>query len=240
MSLRVCVKGNDMASHDSRLNTYADIIGGLPRATSELRSESAYAATLKPAVDVLLTLLLAIPVAIIVGFFALLIMLDGRNPFFCQTRIGKNGRAFGMWKLRSMVPDAEAVLEDYLASNPEARAEWDRTQKLKHDPRITPIGRLIRKASIDELPQLFNVLKGEMALVGPRPMMLDQKSLYPGVAYYAMRPGITGFWQTSSRNESSFAERATYDASYFNAMSLQTDLRVLFKTVGVVVIGTGY
>lgn len=145
-----------------------------------------------------------------------------------------------MWKLRSMVPNADAVLEDYLNSNPDARIEWDRTQKLKHDPRITTVGRLIRKTSIDELPQLLNVFKGEMALVGPRPMMLDQRVLYPGVAYYAMRPGITGFWQTSTRNESSFAERATYDASYFTAMSFKTDLQVLLKTVGVVVTGTGY
>lgn len=229
-----------MASHDRRLNTYADIISGLPRVTSELRSHSTYAETVKPLIDVCLTLLLAIPASLIIGVFALLVMIDGRNPFYRQTRIGKNGRAFGMWKLRSMVPNAEAVLETYLESDPAARAEWDLTQKLKNDPRITMIGRVIRKTSIDELPQLLNVLKGEMSLVGPRPMMLDQRVLYPGVAYYAMRPGITGFWQTSTRNESSFAERATYDASYFSAMSFKTDLSVLVKTVGVVVTGTGH
>ncbi|MGH1577954.1 sugar transferase [Planktotalea sp.] len=229
-----------MASHDRRLNTYADIISGLPRATTELRSRSIYASFIKPVVDVVLTLMLALPAAIIVGIFALLIMRDGHNPFYRQSRIGKDGRAFRMWKLRSMVPNADAVLEGYLAKNPEARREWDFTQKLKNDPRITPIGKLIRKTSIDELPQLMNVLCGEMSLVGPRPMMLDQRMLYPGVAYYAMRPGVTGFWQTSSRNESSFAERATFDASYFNAMSLGTDLRVLTKTVGVVFAGTGY
>lgn len=229
-----------MASHDRRLNTYADIVSGLPRATSELQTRSPYASFVKPAVDVLLSLIVALPAALIVGFFALLIMRDGSNPFYRQQRIGKNGRTFGMWKLRSMVPNAEAVLEDYLAQNPEARREWDLTQKLKHDPRITPIGRFIRKTSIDELPQLLNVFGGDMSLVGPRPMMLDQRTLYPGVAYYAMRPGITGFWQTSSRNESSFAERATYDASYFGKMSLGTDLRVIFRTVGVVFAGTGY
>ena len=229
-----------MASHDRRLNTYADIISGLPRATSELQARSLYASIIKPAVDVVLTLLIAIPAALLVGFFALLIMCDGNNPFYRQKRIGKNGRTFGMWKLRSMVPNAEDVLEQYLAQNPEARREWDLTQKLKHDPRITPIGRFIRKTSIDELPQLLNVFGGDMSLVGPRPMMLDQRTLYPGVAYYAMRPGITGFWQTSSRNDSSFAERATYDASYFGKMSLGTDLRVMVRTVGVVFAGTGY
>ncbi|MGB7318425.1 MAG: sugar transferase [Planktotalea sp.] len=229
-----------MASHDRRLTTYADIIGGLPRATSELQVRSLYGSIIKPTLDVILTLLVAVPAVLIVGLFALIIMKDGHNPFYRQTRLGKNGRAFGMWKLRSMVPNAESVLDDYLAQNPEARREWDLTQKLKSDPRITPIGRLIRKTSIDELPQLLNVFSGDMALVGPRPMMLDQRVMYPGVAYYAMRPGITGFWQTSSRNESSFAERATFDASYFSEMSLATDLRVLLKTVGVVFAGTGY
>ena len=229
-----------MASHDRRLNTYADILSGLPRATSELRIVSTYASSIKPALDFILAVLIVIPAAFLVGIFALLVMLDGHNPFYRQTRIGKNGRAFEMWKLRSMVPNAEAVFESYLASNPEARKEWDLTQKLKNDPRITVIGRLIRKSSIDELPQLFNVLKGDMTLVGPRPMMLDQRVLYPGLAYYAMRPGIIGFWQTSERNESSFAERATYDASYFNEMSFKTDMGVIFKTVGVVLTGTGY
>ena len=229
-----------MASHDRRLNTYADIISGLPRATSELRNPSHYASVVKPALDVLLTAIIAIPAALIVAVFALLVMLDGHNPFYRQLRIGKDGREFGMWKLRSMVPNADDVLESYLSQDDEARKEWNLTQKLKNDPRITPIGRIIRKASIDELPQLFNVFKGEMSLVGPRPMMLDQRMLYPGLAYYAMRPGITGFWQTSTRNESSFAERATYDASYYSEMSLKTDVNILIKTVGVVVNGTGY
>lgn len=229
-----------MATHDRGLNTYADIVGGLTRTTAELRPSSRYAHVVKPVLDITLALMLAIPVALIVGVFALLIARDGHSPFYRQQRIGKNGRAFGMWKLRSMVPNADAHLEDYLASNPDARREWDKTQKLKNDPRITPIGRFIRKTSIDELPQLLNVLSNQMSLVGPRPMMLDQRTLYPGVAYYAMRPGITGFWQTSIRNESSFAERANFDASYFRSMSLGTDIRVMAKTVGVVFAGTGY
>jgi lipopolysaccharide/colanic/teichoic acid biosynthesis glycosyltransferase len=229
-----------MASHDRRLNTYADIISGLPRATSELRVHSTYASIIKPKLDFILTVIIAIPAAFIVAVCALFVMLDGHNPLYRQMRIGKDGRAVEMWKLRSMVPNADAVLEEYLAANPEARREWDRTQKLKTDPRITTIGRVIRKTSIDELPQLLNVFKGQMSLVGPRPMMLDQRIMYPGVAYYAMRPGITGFWQTSTRNESSFAERATYDAAYFTEMSLKTDLQVMFKTISVVLTGTGY
>ncbi|MEP5153193.1 sugar transferase [Planktotalea sp.] len=220
---------------------YANIIGGLPRATTTtLQVRSIYGSFLKPLFDFIVTLIMVVPAAIIVSIFALIVMTDGHKPFYVQKRIGKNGRTFGMWKLRSMVPNADAVLEEYLSQDPAARREWDRTQKLKHDPRITRVGGFIRKASIDELPQLLNVLRGEMALVGPRPMMTDQRALYPGVAYYAMRPGITGFWQTSSRNESSFAERATFDASYFSAMSFKTDLRVLYKTVGVVFAATGY
>jgi lipopolysaccharide/colanic/teichoic acid biosynthesis glycosyltransferase len=166
-------------------------------------------------------------------------MLDGKSPFYTQPRVGRNGHIFRMWKLRSMVADADARLGAYLDSNPERRREWDETQKLRDDPRITRVGRIIRKTSIDELPQLWNVLRGEMSLVGPRPMMPDQQAIYPGTAYYALRPGITGFWQTSVRNESSFADRARFDAQYFRDLSLGTDLVVMLRTVRVVLCGTG-
>jgi lipopolysaccharide/colanic/teichoic acid biosynthesis glycosyltransferase len=157
-----------------------------------------------------------------------------------QDRIGRHGRVFRIIKLRSMVHDADAVLEAYLRDNPAARAEWNATQKLKNDPRITRVGHFIRKTSIDELPQFFNVLFGDMSLVGPRPMMVCQKPLYPGRRYYEMRPGITGFWQVSNRNHCRFTGRARYDNAYFNAMSLATDLAVLRRTVSVVLRGTGY
>jgi lipopolysaccharide/colanic/teichoic acid biosynthesis glycosyltransferase len=139
-----------------------------------------------------------------------------------------------------MVMDAEARMAAHLARDPAARAEWEETQKLKADPRVTPIGRLIRKTSLDELPQLWNVLMGDMSLVGPRPMMPEQARLYPGRAYYSLRPGITGFWQISSRNETSFAGRAAYDTRYARRISFATDLGVLLATVRVVLRGTGY
>jgi exopolysaccharide production protein ExoY len=199
-----------------------------------------YATGLKPALDVFLVISVAIPALAIIFACALLIMLDGHNPFYSQMRVGKNGRPFKMWKLRSMVPNADAFLKEHLLEHPEAQREWDLRQKLKHDPRVTAVGRFMRKTSIDELPQLFNVFSLQMSLVGPRPMMLDQRTLYPGIEYYEMRPGITGYWQTSLRNESSFAERATYDASYLAEMSLATDLVVLARTVGVVLKGTGH
>ncbi len=199
-----------------------------------------YQHVFKRGMDVALVVL-ALPIVLpLVLGMAALIACNGGNPFYGQQRVGRNGKLFTMWKLRSMVPNASAQLEHYLADNPAARKEWDETQKLKNDPRITVFGRALRKTSLDELPQLFNVLKGDMSLVGPRPMMPDQQGLYPGTAYYTLRPGITGLWQVSDRNESSFASRADFDATYSEHLSFKTDLSVLFATAGVVLRGTGY
>jgi exopolysaccharide production protein ExoY len=198
-----------------------------------------YATGLKRLVDLLLVLV-ALPIVLpTVLILAALVALDGHAPFYRQSRLGRGGRVFTIWKLRSMVPDAERRLLEHLAADPRARSEWDTFQKLTYDPRITPLGALLRKSSLDELPQLWNVLKGDMSLVGPRPMMPDQRALYPGEAYFTLRPGITGFWQISDRNASTFAQRAEFDAAYARTLSLGTDLRVLAATVGVVVRGTG-
>ncbi len=186
---------------------------------------------------VLLTLPIALPLILI---FAALVAIDGHNPFYRQERVGLHGRVFRIWKLRSMVPDADERLNSYLAENKSARAEWDETQKLKKDPRITFIGRLIRRSSIDELPQLINVLTGDMSLVGPRPMMISQTSLYPGTAYFRMRPGITGLWQISDRNECSFSERARFDNEYYDQVSFAQDAKIVASTFGVVLRCTGY
>ncbi|MEM6497525.1 MAG: sugar transferase [Pseudomonadota bacterium] len=185
---------------------------------------------------------MALPIVLplILGLAILVARDGGGNPFYGQQRVGRNGKLFTMWKLRSMVPNACSQLENYLASNPAARKEWDATQKLKKDPRVTAFGRILRKTSLDELPQLFNVFKGDMSLVGPRPMLPDQQELYPGTAYYELRPGITGLWQISERNDSSFASRADFDATYSEQLSLKTDLGVLCATAGVVLRGTGY
>ncbi len=204
------------------------------------RGTGAYRRWIKRLLDVVLVLLALMPtVAILVPLMAI-IALDGRSPIYVQKRLGRKGRVFHMFKLRSMVAGADEILDSYLERNEEARVEWDLNQKLKSDPRITLFGSFIRKTSLDELPQLFNVLLGQMSLVGPRPMMVDQRELYPGAAYYEMRPGITGFWQVSDRNETSFAERAFYDNAYFRGMSLGTDLRVMARTVTVVLRATGY
>ena len=199
-----------------------------------------YRSVFKRVFDIILVVLTAPIVVVTVGILALFIALDGSNPFYFQDRVGRGGRNFRMWKLRSMVPGAEEKLETHLEADPEARAEWDSAQKLKSDPRITRFGRVLRKSSLDELPQLLNVLVGDMSLVGPRPMMPNQRGLYPGTAYYRLRPGITGPWQVSERNESSFADRAYFDHEYDRNLSLGTDIRLLASTVRVVLKATGY
>ncbi len=199
-----------------------------------------YRKAVKRMLDVAL-ILAALPIVLpVMTMLALLISLDGHSPFYRQKRLGRGGRLFTLWKLRTMVADADERLAAYLAQNPEAREEWETTQKLKNDPRITRFGRLLRKTSLDELPQLWNVLKGDMSLVGPRPMLPEQRHLYPGRAYYALRPGITGLWQISDRNEGSFAGRAKFDAEYARCVSLKTDASILLRTIRVVLRGTGY
>lgn len=186
---------------------------------------------------VVLSLPVMIPLVVVIALVAL---LDGSSPFYLQDRVGRHGRLFRLIKIRSMVPDADALLAAHLAADPVARAEWDSSQKLKQDPRITKVGRFIRKTSLDELPQLWNVLVGDMSLVGPRPMMPQQKMLYPGKAYFVLRPGITGPWQVSDRNESTFAERAVFDTQYAEDLSLKTDVGLLLRTLHVVARCTGY
>lgn len=204
------------------------------------RSSKLYRNGLKRALDLVLVILSAPFVVPVVLFMAVLVALDGYHPFFTQTRVGRNGKEFRIWKMRSMVPNADRALEMYLSRHPKAREEWDRSQKLKNDPRITRIGRLLRKTSLDELPQLLNVLNGTMSMVGPRPIMVEQKALYSGQAYYSLRPGITGMWQVTDRNESDFSSRAPFDEQYGRSVSFGTDVNLLLRTVAVVLRGTGY
>ena len=195
---------------------------------------------LKRLMDICVIVLTAPVTVPFIFVLALIVAWNGHSPFYSQGRVGRGGRVYTMWKLRSMVHNADEALEAHLAADPVVRAEWDLTQKLKNDPRITRFGRILRKSSLDELPQLWNVFRGNMSLVGPRPMMPSQSSLYPGQAYYRLRPGITGMWQVSARNESSFAERAGFDAEYDRKISVRTDLALLWATVRVVLRGTGH
>lgn len=186
---------------------------------------------------ILVSALIALPV---IGVLAIIVSRDGHAPFYRSDRVGRGGRNFRMLKLRTMVPNADQLLEAHLCSDSDARTEWDTTQKLKNDPRVTAFGSFLRKTSLDELPQLWNVLLGDMSIVGPRPMLPAQRVLYPGLSYYLLRPGITGPWQVSERNEGEFSRRAEHDATYDKELSLMTDINVLLRTVGVVLRGTGY
>lgn len=215
-------------------------IGFNARKDFSYRDRGLYRRGFKRFLDILVVTLAAPFVLPIVVVLALLVARDGGTPFYTQDRVGKGGRVFRMWKLRSMVVDADARMVAHLASDPEAKREWDETQKLKRDPRITAFGRFLRKSSMDELPQLWNVLIGDMSLVGPRPMMVSQKALYPSTAYYEMRPGITGYWQTAGRNKTTFAARAWFDTAYEEDLSFSTDVAVLLRTFDVVIKGTGY
>lgn len=202
-------------------------------------SAGIYRNVFKRFADVALVVLSAPFVIPIIAILAIVVSQDGGKPFYSQPRVGRGGRVYRLWKLRSMVHDADARLEAYLDANPEARREWDVDQKLKNDPRITSFGRILRRSSLDELPQLWNVLMGDMSLIGPRPMMVCQIGLYPGTTYYSLRPGITGLWQVSGRSQTTFEARAGYDDTYGQAVSLWQDVKILMKTVGVVLKCTG-
>lgn len=172
-------------------------------------------------------------------FFAYLIWRirqTGGAAIYAQSRVGQGGKAFNCLKFRSMVPNADEVLKELLAKDAIARAEWERDFKLKNDPRVTPIGRFLRKTSLDELPQLWNVLRGEMSLVGPRPIVDAELERYGDLVDYYLeaRPGITGLWQISGRNDIDYSDRVNLDAWYVKNWSLWYDLVILLKTVKVV------
>ncbi len=169
---------------------------------------------------------------------SLLIKLSSPGPvLFKHRRIGKGGRRFQAWKFRTMVPEADKKLSEYLQKHPELQEEWERDQKLRHDPRVTSIGRFLRRTSLDELPQLWNVLRGDMSLVGPRPIVDDEVAKYADRyrIYQKVRPGITGLWQVSGRNNTSYWDRVMLDTTYVSNWSLWLDLCILAKTIVVVV-----
>jgi Undecaprenyl-phosphate galactose phosphotransferase WbaP len=173
---------------------------------------------------------LILPVFLVI---AVMIKLSTRGPiFFGHTRLGQRGEKFKAWKFRTMRPDADAILAKHLESDPLARTEWEQDHKLRDDPRVTPIGRILRKTSLDELPQLWNVLRGEMSLVGPRPIVDEEIPKYgPSYAQYVrVRPGVTGLWQVSGRNDTTYAQRVQLDDYYVSNWSPWLDLHVLART----------
>ena len=211
-----------------------------------LRGDILRADTLRPVakrgLDVLGAGLLLLALALPFLLLALLVRLDGGPAMFAHKRVGRGGRFFGCLKFRSMVPDAEARLNEVLARDPAARAEWEASRKLKSDPRVTRIGRFLRASSLDELPQLINVLRGDMSLVGPRPVQASELAAFYGAAaehYQMVRPGITGPWQVSGRSETSYADRVALDVAYVMRPSLIEDIRLLLKTPAAVLLRRG-
>ncbi len=191
--------------------------------------------------DQLMAILLLLVLSPLFLALAFLVRADGGPVLFGHKRIGENGRHFRCLKFRSMVPDADAVLQQVLLSNPGARAEWEATHKLHDDPRITPIGRILRKTSIDELPQLLNVLRGEMSLVGPRPIIDAEVPRYGrDISYYfETKPGITGLWQVSGRSNTTYEHRVRLDVWYVRNWSLWHDIAILMKTLPAVLTKEG-
>ena len=171
----------------------------------------------------------------------LIIGADGRPFFIRHKRVGHKGAEFGCFKFRTMVRDADVVLAEYLLRNPAAAAQWTASRKLANDPRITPIGRVLRTSSLDELPQLFNILKGEMSLVGPRPIVRDETANYGGAfdAYVRTRPGPTGLWQVKGRSNTSYEERVRLDTEYVTSWSFHRDVVILLMTVPSVLAARG-
>lgn len=212
------------------------------QATTQPRRLSAVDQAAKRSLDIIGALVFFVlcgPLYLAVALIVLVTM--GRPVHYWQYRLGTGGERFKFFKFRSMVRNSDAVLDDFLSGNDMARTEWDTFQKLEKDPRITPIGHFIRKLSLDELPQFWNVLKGDMSLVGPRPCMERQRNLYGNqwAQYCAMRPGITGLWQVSGRNHLTYAQRVELDARYVDNWTLAGDIRILFKTVRTVLVGDG-
>lgn len=193
-------------------------------------------------VDIVVSLAaLALVAPLMVVLMVLMKLTDPGPVFFAQPRIGRHGRTFRCLKFRSMVVDAEQQLARYLAAHPEAREEWDRDHKLRNDPRITWIGRFLRKSSLDELPQLINILRGDMALVGPRPIVPAEAIRYGRylAAYASVRPGLTGLWQISGRNNTTYRRRVAIDTCYARSRSLSFDIKILAKTVPAVLLASG-
>ncbi len=193
---------------------------------------------IKRSLDVLLILVLIPVILLVLGAVSAVVMLSSPGPiFYSHRRIRKGGAFFSMWKFRTMCVNSAEVLEDYLAQNPEARAEWNKTHKLRDDPRITRLGVFLRRYSLDELPQLWNVLIGQMSLVGPRPIVAAEVEKYGDCfdCYCKVKPGLTGLWQVSGRSKLSYDERVALDCEYVARWSLTKDTVILLKTFSAVV-----
>jgi Undecaprenyl-phosphate galactose phosphotransferase WbaP len=207
------------------------------RGVSEVLEKPPKARRRKRAADIALGAALIVFFAPLMAAIALAVCLDGGPALYGHSRVGPDGRRFRCWKFRTMVANADKVLSEVLARNAAMQAEWENSFKLRDDPRITRVGRVLRAFSLDELPQLFNVMCGDMSLVGPRPIVEAEIDRYGSRfnAYCACRPGITGLWQVHGRSDVSYSRRVDLDTQYARTWSLWLDLQILASTVVVVV-----
>ena len=197
---------------------------------------------LKALLDKALVLFVGLACLPLIVLISLLVVVDSSGTiFYRQTRIGRRGKRFKVWKFRSMVVDADRVLEQYFERYPQLRKDWEKDQKLKDDPRITRVGKFLRQTSLDEMPQLWNVLRGEMSMVGPRPIVQEEVRRYGDKfkLYLQVLPGITGLWQVSGRNNITYDERVNFDTYYVRNWSVWLDIYILIRTVKVVLAGDG-
>lgn len=197
---------------------------------------------LKRAFDVSAALTALILISPLFLMLMLLVKFSDRGPiFYGHRRIGHNGKTFRCMKFRTMVVDGDRVLQAYLQNNPRAMEEWRETRKLQNDPRVTLVGAVLRKLSLDELPQLINIIRGEMSVVGPRPVVEDELERYDTSAIYYLqsRPGLTGLWQVSGRNDVSYESRVAFDTHYVKNWSLGSDMMIIAKTIPAVCLSRG-
>lgn len=223
------------------LDDLRPVLAGSPTTPQSQSRQGFYAKCGKRAFDLILAILLLPLIVPALMALWLLARRDGGPGFFGHTRIGRNGQAFKCWKVRTMVMGAEDKLQSYLADNPSAATEWARDHKLTNDPRITQIGAFLRRTSLDELPQIWNVLTGEMSFVGPRPIVQSELPKYGAAAatYLSQKPGITGLWQVSGRNDVTYTERVAMDVDYSLRGSLLLDIKLVLRTGASVFGGTG-
>ena len=214
---------------DSSFASATEIATPLPRRDRGTRSMAG-----KHCIDAVIALIGVILLSPMILMLAgVLLILQGRPIFIAHRRIGRDGVMFPCLKFRTMVRDADQVLRKHLEANPKLRSEWEATRKLRDDPRITPFGAILRKSSLDEVPQLFNILRGEMSIVGPRPIVTSEAEMY-GVhfaEYIRVRPGLTGLWQVSGRSDTSYSERVQLDVDYVHSQTLLGDMAIMLKTV---------
>jgi exopolysaccharide production protein ExoY len=218
-----------------------DAVGEASRATPVARVAAPTGGAAKRILDVLGAIVLGIVFSPLIVTIMFLMRKSDGSVIYRHRRVGRGGQMFSCLKFRTMVPNADQVLRDLLESDSDLRAEWIRDHKLRHDPRVTRLGRFLRRTSLDELPQLLNVLRGEMSLVGPRPVVREELLRYGRNVgtYLAAKPGITGLWQVTGRNDTDYRRRVVLDTYYVRNQNLLLDLYILVKTTGVVLGGSG-